>query len=82
MLIAVLTLLLGIVVILAIIVANGFFVAQEFAFMSVDRSRLRARADGGDAAARRALRVTRRTSSRWWGSRSARSSGARASIRR
>jgi len=28
----------------------------------VDRSRLRARADGGDAAARRALRVTRRTS--------------------
>ena len=62
MLIAVLTLLLGIVVILAIIVANGFFVAQEFAFMSVDRSRLRARADGGDAAARRALRVTRRTS--------------------
>ena len=62
MLIAVLTLLLGTVVILAIIVANGFFVAQEFAFMSVDRSRLRARADGGDAAARRALRVTRRTS--------------------
>ncbi|MDZ8171793.1 hemolysin family protein [Microbacterium xanthum] len=62
MLIAVLTLLLGILAILAIIVANGFFVAQEFAFMSVDRSRLRARADEGDAAAARALRVTRRTS--------------------
>ncbi|ASO20600.1 CBS domain containing-hemolysin-like protein [Actinoalloteichus hoggarensis] len=62
MITAALTLLLGIVVILVIIAANGYFVAQEFAYMSVDRARLRARANEGDAAARRALRVTRRTS--------------------
>jgi CBS domain containing-hemolysin-like protein len=62
MLIAVLSLLLGIIVILAIIVANGFFVAQEFAYMSVDRSKLGAQAEAGDAAASRALKVTRRTS--------------------
>ncbi|TWH22641.1 hypothetical protein [Prauserella rugosa] len=35
-----LSLLLGIVVILAVIAANGYFVAQEFAYMAVDRSRL------------------------------------------
>lgn len=59
---AVVTLLLGILLILAIIAANGYFVAQEFAYMSVDRARLSARAESGDAAARRALQVTRRTS--------------------
>ncbi|WP_293699707.1 hemolysin family protein, partial [uncultured Agrococcus sp.] len=59
---AVLTLLLGIILVLAIIAANGFFVAQEFAYMSVDRSRLGARAEAGDVAAKRALKVTRRTS--------------------
>jgi CBS domain containing-hemolysin-like protein len=57
-----LTLLLGILVILAIIAANGYFVAQEFAYMSVDRARLAARAAEGDAAAKLALAVTRRTS--------------------
>lgn len=62
MLIAALTLLLGIVVILAIIAANGYFVAQEFAYMSVDRSKLGAEAASGDRAAKRALDVTRRTS--------------------
>ncbi|WP_344159256.1 hemolysin family protein [Nocardiopsis rhodophaea] len=62
MVIAVLILLLGILVILAVIVANGYFVAQEFAYMSVDRSRLGAQAEAGDAAASRALAVTRRTS--------------------
>lgn len=62
MLTAVLTLLLGIVVIFAIIVANGYFVAQEFAYMSVDRSRLGALADQGDKAAKSALTVTKRTS--------------------
>ncbi|BDZ53294.1 hemolysin family protein [Agromyces marinus] len=62
MITALLLLLLGIVLTAAIIAANGYFVAQEFAYMSVDRARLRARADGGDAAARRALAVTRRTS--------------------
>lgn len=59
---ATITLLLGIVVLLSIIAANGYFVAQEFAYMSVDRARLSARAEAGDAAARRALKVTRRTS--------------------
>ena len=62
MLTAVLTLLLGIVVIFVIIVANGYFVAQEFAYMSVDRSRLGALADQGDKAAQSALTVTKRTS--------------------
>ncbi|PZR51782.1 hypothetical protein DNL40_15035 [Xylanimonas oleitrophica] len=59
---AVLTLLVGILAILAIIAANGYFVAQEFAYMSVDRARLGARAEAGDVAAQRALKVTRRTS--------------------
>ena len=57
-----LLLLLGVVVIFLIIAANGYFVAQEFAYMSVDRNRLSARAEGGDAAAQRALKVTKRTS--------------------
>ncbi len=56
------SLLLGTVVILAIIAANGYFVAQEFAYMSVDRTRLAARAAEGDRAAKRALGVTKRTS--------------------
>lgn len=59
---AILFLLIGILVILAIIAANGYFVAQEFAYMSVDRTRLAARAAEGDVAAKRALAVTRRTS--------------------
>ena len=58
----VLSLLLGVLVVLAITVATGYFVAQEFAYMAVDRSTLAARAEAGDVAARRALRVTRRTS--------------------
>lgn len=58
---ALLALLLGIVVILAIIAVNGYFVAQEFAYMAVDRTRLAARAAEGDASAERALAVTRRT---------------------
>lgn len=57
-----LTLLLGILVILAIIAVNGYFVAQEFAYMAVDRTRLAALAAGGDASAKRALAVTKRTS--------------------
>ncbi len=62
MLAAALTLLLGILITLAIIAACGFFVAQEFAYMSVDRSRLTARAEKGDAQARRVLAITKRTS--------------------
>lgn len=62
MLTAVLILLLGIVVILAIIAVGGYFVAQEFAYMSVNRSRLEAEAQAGDSKAEAALKVTRRTS--------------------
>lgn len=57
-----LILLLGVVVMSAIIAANGYFVAQEFAYMSVDRARLASRAEAGDKVAGRALKVTRRTS--------------------
>ena len=58
----VLSLLLGVLVVLAITAVTGYFVAQEFAYMAVDRSQLNARAAAGDAAAERALGVTRRTS--------------------
>lgn len=62
MLTTLLSLLLGVVVVLLITAATGYFVAQEFAYMAVDRSRLRARAHDGDAAAQRTLKVTNRTS--------------------
>lgn len=57
-----LTLLIGTLVILAIIAANGYFVAQEFAYMAVDRTRLAVLAADGNASAKRALEVTKRTS--------------------
>ncbi|WP_280481457.1 CNNM domain-containing protein, partial [Nocardia cyriacigeorgica] len=53
---------LGILVVLLITALTGYFVAQEFAYMAVDRSRLKARAAAGDKPAARALGVTRRTS--------------------
>lgn len=59
---AVLTLLLGVLLTLAIIAACGFFVAQEFAYMSVDRSRMAAKAEKGDLQAQRVLAITKRTS--------------------
>lgn len=58
----ILTLILGVLVILAIIAVNGYFVAQEFAYMAVDRTRLAALATAGNASAKRALAVTQRTS--------------------
>ncbi|TSD47387.1 HlyC/CorC family transporter [Rhodococcus sp. KBS0724] len=57
-----LTLLLGVLVVLLISAVTGYFVAQEFAYMAVDRSRLNSLAESGDAGARRTLAVTRRTS--------------------
>lgn len=60
--VTVLNIVLGIAVVLLITALTGYFVAQEFAYMAVDRSRLKARATDGDKAAGRALRVTRRTS--------------------
>lgn len=58
----ILNILLGAAVILLITAATGYFVAQEFGFMAVDRSRLKARAATGDTSAKRALAITRRTS--------------------
>ena len=54
--------LVGILVVCAITALTGYCVAQEFAYMAVDRSRLKARAEAGDSGAARALTVTRRTS--------------------
>ena len=48
----------GIFTVLALTAATGYFVAQEFAYVAVDRGRLQQLADQGDAAAERALRVT------------------------
>lgn len=62
MIAAVLSLLAGFVLTAAIIAANGYFVAQEFTYMSVDRTELRAMAAKGDKSAERALAVTGRTS--------------------
>ncbi|WP_045824854.1 hemolysin family protein [Williamsia herbipolensis] len=60
--VTILGILAGIVVVLIITAFTGYFVAQEFAYMAVDRSRLKAAAAAGDRAAQRALGVTRRTS--------------------
>ena len=49
---------LGLVLILALTAATGYFVAQEFAYVAVDRNALAQLAAEGDAAAERALRVT------------------------
>lgn len=56
------SILLGTLVILAIIAVNGYFVAQEFAYMAVNRAKLAALSAQGDASATRALKVTKRTS--------------------
>ncbi|MBC9821824.1 hemolysin family protein [Terrabacter sp. MAHUQ-38] len=49
---------LGLLLVLALTAATGYFVAQEFAYVAVDRNALRELAEQGDAAATRALRVT------------------------
>ncbi|HCT13598.1 hemolysin family protein [Corynebacterium nuruki] len=62
---AVAVLITGITAVLVLIVLNAWFVAQEFAYMSVDRARLSAAAaadDRGAGRAGRALGITRRTS--------------------
>ncbi|GAA3764559.1 hemolysin family protein [Salinactinospora qingdaonensis] len=55
-------LILGALVVLLLIAANGYFVAQEFSFVAVDRSRLKAAKASGDTNAQRTLSVTNRTS--------------------
>lgn len=52
----------GVLAIVVLTVATGYFVAQEFAFLTVNRGRLRQLAEGGDPAADRAYRVTQRLS--------------------
>lgn len=59
---ALLSVLLGIVVVLVVTAATGYFVAQEFAYLAVDRSRIGARAAAGDTVARRVQWITSRTS--------------------
>ena len=53
---------LGLLAILGLILANGYFVAAEFAFVAVRKSRLEELAEGGEPRARRALQVLRRLS--------------------
>lgn len=52
----------GLAVIFVLTALTGYFVAQEFAYVAVDRGKLRQLADEGDAAAERALQVTSRLS--------------------
>ncbi|MGZ0148301.1 hemolysin family protein [Kribbella sp. WER1] len=52
----------GLGLILVLTVATGYFVSQEFAYVAVDRNRLKTLAADGDAAAARALKVTERLS--------------------
>lgn len=53
---------LGVAVVVLITAFTAYFVAQEFAYTAVNRSRLTALAESGDSAAASALEVTRRTS--------------------
>ncbi|MEV6305340.1 hemolysin family protein [Actinoplanes sp. NPDC051861] len=52
----------GILSIVLLTAATGYFVAQEFAYVAVDREQLKAMADQGDASAARALQVTQKLS--------------------
>ncbi|WP_439659278.1 hemolysin family protein [Lentzea sp. HUAS TT2] len=52
----------GLLAIVALTAATGYFVAQEFAYMAVDRGRLQQLAEGGSKAADRAYRVTQKLS--------------------
>lgn len=49
-------------IVLLITVVTGYFVAQEFAYVAADRSRLASRAAEGDDVAERTLQITKRTS--------------------
>jgi len=52
----------GLLLILLLTALTGYFVAQEFGYVAVDRGKLRRLADEGDQAAARALAVTGRLS--------------------
>lgn len=53
---------LGLLAVLVLIAANGYFVAAEFSFVASRRSKFVERADEGDRRSRRALQVHRRLS--------------------
>ncbi|MEV0382958.1 hemolysin family protein [Nonomuraea sp. NPDC050643] len=53
---------LGLLALILLTAATGYFVAQEFAFVAADRGLLREQAAGGDAAAEKALKVASRLS--------------------
>jgi CBS domain containing-hemolysin-like protein len=57
-----LTIAIGILVVGMVTAGTGYFVAQEFSYVAVDRNELRARASTGDTASARALDITSRTS--------------------
>jgi magnesium and cobalt exporter, CNNM family len=52
----------GLALVVLLTLATGYFVALEFAYVSVDRTRLRQLADQGDVPAQRALDITSRLS--------------------
>ena len=52
----------GLLLVVLLTLATGYFVAQEFAYVSVDRTALRRLADEGDVPAQRALDITSRLS--------------------
>jgi CBS domain containing-hemolysin-like protein len=54
--------LVGLLLVILVTAVTGYFVAQEFGYVAVDRSRLRQQAELGDKAAERALKVTERLS--------------------
>ncbi|GAB3145583.1 hemolysin family protein [Micromonospora sonneratiae] len=53
---------LGLFLIIVLTAATGYFVAQEFGYVAVDRGKLQQLADEGDVSAQRALKVTGRLS--------------------
>lgn len=53
---------LGLFLIIVLTAATGYFVAQEFGYVAVDRGKLQQQAERGDLAAARALNVTGRLS--------------------
>ncbi|MET8150883.1 hemolysin family protein [Actinoplanes sp. NPDC049668] len=54
--------LVGLLLVILVTAVTGYFVAQEFGYVAVDRSRLRQQAERGDKASARALKVTERLS--------------------
>jgi CBS domain containing-hemolysin-like protein len=54
--------LVGLLLVILVTAVTGYFVAQEFGYVAVDRGRLRQEAERGDKAAQRALAVTERLS--------------------